>query len=248
MPASNTALSLILIALGFLGVILSFLVPDRKKSLISLVLAGVIILSGLVQFGFQGIKRDDPDWFPGYVLNYILGGGSFTSRLMSRVRSDEGLVYDVHSNMESNYFYPGIFSIALQTKSASAAYAASLCIDEIKKLRDTLATAEELEAAKRSMIESFPSMFRTGQDIAESFSLNEYWGRPFDHYEKHPARIRALSLKDLNNAAKKYLDPSKLTMVIVGDLAAARDGDGEHPQKLSDLGKVEMVTVEELAR
>lgn len=201
-----------------------------------------------IAMGLRAIQRPSADEYPLIVLNHILGGGSFTSRLMGRVRSDEGLVYDVRSDMESNYFYPGLFSITLQTKSASAAYASALCVQELKRLRDTLATTEELDAAKRSLIESFPSLFRTGEDIAASFRLNEYWGRPFDHFERYPARIKALTLEDLNSAAQKYLDPGKLTTVMVGDLAAARAGDGEHPQKLSDLGDLQIVKVEDLIK
>jgi len=201
-----------------------------------------------ITMGLRAIERPNPDEYSLIVLNHILGGGSFSSRLMGRVRSDEGLVYDVHSDMESNYFFPGMFSMTLQTKSASAAYASALCVQELKRLRDTLAFIEELDASKRSLIESFPSLFRTGQDIAASFCLNEYWGRPFDHFEKYPARIKALTLQDLNAAARKYLDPAKLTTVMVGDLAAARNGDGEHPQKLSDLGELQIVKVGDLEK
>jgi zinc protease len=163
---------------------------------------------------------------------------------MERVRSNEGLAYDVRSQLDAGYFFPGTFTLSLQTKSLSAAYAIGLCLEELRKICREPVTADELEKAKSSLIESFPAMFRTGQDIAVNFCWNEYWGRPFDHFDLYRPKIKALTAGDLLQAAQKHLHPDSLMIAVVGNLQDCSKGDGVHPAQLSDFGPVETADIQ----
>ena len=89
---------------------------------------------GRVAMMLPGILRDNPDYFAVGIMNDILGGGGFTSRIMNRVRSDEGLAYDAHSIFQGGIYYPLTFTAGFQSKSRTVAYAASLVLDEMKKI------------------------------------------------------------------------------------------------------------------
>ena len=202
-----------------------------------------------IRMGHPCIQRPDPDYYPLSVFNYILGGGGFMSRLTKRIRSDEGLAYDVRSSVESNYFYTGAFTITLQTKSKSSAYAIKLCLEELRKALDKKpVTQEELEIAQKSLTESLPAMFSSAKDIAENFCLNEFWGRSFDHFDVYREKINALTPDDLQKAALRHLSPDSLMIFAVGDLKTCEKGDGEHAVKLSDIGKIETIDVKSLEK
>ena len=170
-----------------------------------------------VKMGLPFIKRPNDDYYAVSVLNMILGGESFTSRLCARIRSDEGLTYSIHSNAESNYFFPGTFYIEFHTKSESTCRAIALSLEEIQRLKTKGITKEELDHAKKILIDGFPSMFRSPEDIVENYSMNEYFKRPADHYKTYTGKINALTIKDIMNAADKYLVPTAFTYTIVGD-------------------------------
>ncbi len=199
-----------------------------------------------IKMGHPCIKRPSKDYYALSVLNYIFGGGGFTSRLTKKVRSDEGLVYDIRSYVEPNYFFPGTFSISLQTKSKSSAYAIKLCMEELKRIIDNPVTKQELGDAKKSLTESLPGMFRTPKDVAETFCISEYWGRSLDHFDVYSDKIKALTVSDLHRVARKYLHPESLTVVIVGSYESCVSGDGRHSSKLSDFGKIVRIDVSKL--
>ena len=110
---------------------------------------------GRVAMMLPGILRDNPDYFAVVIMNDILGGGGFTSRIMNRVRSDEGLAYDAHSSFQGGVYYPLTFTAGFQSKSRTVAYAASLVLDEMKKMAAAPVTrerAEHLEARVRGSV------------------------------------------------------------------------------------------------
>jgi zinc protease len=170
-----------------------------------------------VRMGLPLFKRPHPDYYPVSVLDLVLGGSSFISRLGTTVRSDEGLTYSIHSQAESNYTYPGTLLISFFTKSETMNKAISISIREAEKLVSKGITDEELESAKRILIDALPSMFRSADDIADTYAWNEYYGRSEDHFAKYPAGIDSLTKNDISRVASEWLDCDSMTFVIVGD-------------------------------
>ncbi|MBN2035474.1 MAG: insulinase family protein [Chitinispirillaceae bacterium] len=170
-----------------------------------------------VQFGLPLFKRPHNDYYPVSVANLILGGGGFTSRLGTVVRSDAGLTYSIHSSAMSNYTYPGTWHVDFFTKNESFSEAVSLALSVIDSLRDSGVSARELANAKAILIDGMPSMFRTPYDIVSTYAWNEYFNRPPDIFAKYADRIKAVTRKDLRRVINKYLDPSSLTFIVVGD-------------------------------
>jgi zinc protease len=173
-----------------------------------------------VQFGLPLFKRPHPDYYPVSVANLILGGGGFTSRLGTAVRSDAGLTYSIHANAESNYTYPADWSIDFFTKNESFPKAMALALAIVDSLRKNGVTALELANAKASLIDEMPSMFRSPFDIASTYAWSEYFKRSPLIFKEYPDSIRAIKREDLQRVFNKYLDPSSFVYTIVGDTSA----------------------------
>src|SRR5207249_9428043 len=114
---------------------------------------------GRVSLGLPTVKRDDPDIYALEVMNEILGGSGFTSRITRTVRSNEGLAYAAGSGMRFGVYYPGVFRAAFQSKSRTVTYALQLVLDEVRKIREGQVTDEELDTIKKNLIETLPSTF-----------------------------------------------------------------------------------------
>lgn len=175
------------------------------------------ITQSYIRMSLPLFKRPDPDYYAVSILNMVLGGSGFTSRLTTKVRSDEGLTYSIHSNAESNYTFPGTWYIDFFTKTESTCRAISLILSEVQKLLAAGVTDEEISHAKSIMIDGFPSMFRSPEDIADNYAMNEYLGRSMNHYKEYPDKIRALNVQDIRDVAKKYLKPESFVYTVVGD-------------------------------
>ena len=115
---------------------------------------------GRVAMMLPGIMRDNPDYFAVMVMNDILGGGGFTSRIMSRVRSDEGLAYDAHSSFPGGVYYPLTFTAGFQSKSRTVAYAASLVLEEMKHMAAEPVSDAELSTSPARLHRPFPAHVR----------------------------------------------------------------------------------------
>jgi zinc protease len=173
-----------------------------------------------VRFGVPLFKRPHADYYAASVANLILGGGGFTSRLGTRVRSDAGLTYSIYSSAESNYTYPGAWYVEFFTKSESFPLAMALALQVVDSLRARGATDEELSDAKAALIDEMPSMFRSPFDIVSTYAWNEYFGRSPQHYKAYPDSIRAITRESIARVTMKYLDPASFTYTVVGDTAA----------------------------
>ena len=142
---------------------------------------------GRVSIGLPALDRYDPDWAAARVMNDILGGGGFTSRLVNRIRSDEGLAYSVNSRIEGGTYYAEPWRLVFQSKVRSVAYATQIALTEIGKMRDSLVTTTELQASRNKFVESLPVQFETANAIAGALAVEELTGR----YEKDPGLLRA---------------------------------------------------------
>ncbi len=173
------------------------------------------IPQSVVVFGGQGVKRDDPDYYAAYVLNYILGGGGFESRLTEEVREKRGLVYSIYS-----YLYPlrqgGIQLGGFGTSNGSVGQAVNLVKTEIRKIRENGVTQEELESAKTYLNGSFPLRLSSNSRIANimvSMQLNDL---PMTYLKERADLISAVTREDIQRVAGRLMDPEKLIITVVG--------------------------------
>jgi zinc protease len=193
---------------------------------------------GRVSIMLPGIKRDNPDYFDVLVMNDILGGGGFTSRIMSSVRSDEGLAYSASSEFPGGVYYPLTFTAGFQSKSRTVAYATSIVLREMKKMTGGLVTDLELNIARRGFIDTFPRTFATKRQVAGVLAQDEFTGRYAkdpDFWKEFRPRIQAVTQEEVQRVAKKYLTPEKSVILIVGQKDEISKTLPEHPVGLKEL-------------
>ncbi len=169
-----------------------------------------------VLVGQPGISRDDPDLFPLYVGNNILGGGGMVSRLFEQVREKRGLSYSVYS-----YFYPlrkpGPFVSGLQTKTDQTDEATNVLIEEIQKFIDNGPTAEELETTKKNLTGNFPLRLDSNADIMKYLAMIAFYGLPLDYLETYNTKIMNVTADQISAAFRRKLVMDKLVKVMVGE-------------------------------
>jgi zinc protease len=170
--------------------------------------------------GQIGVSRDNPDYYALTVMNYILGGGGFTSRLVQEIRNKRGLAYSVASFFDPGK-YPGSFQIVLQTKNSSAREAIALSFQEMERIRKELVSEKELEGAKKYLIGSFPMRLNTQGKLVNFLTQVEYYGLGLDYPGKYPSLIRSITREEVLRVAKKYLHPKNHILVIVANLKEA---------------------------
>ncbi len=196
---------------------------------------------GRVSIGLPTVKRDSPDQYALEVMNEILGGSGFTSRITKTVRSNEGLAYSAGSGLSIGVWYPGRFRAGFQSKSRSVAFATQLVMDEIRKMREAPVTADELETIKNSLVQTFPSNFASKAQAMGIFASDEYTRRDPSYWATYRDRIQAVTAGDVQRVARTWLVPEKMIMLVVGDQKEIDLGDPKHDVKLSALapdGKV----------
>jgi len=183
------------------------------------------IPQGKVVMGCRSITRDDPDAIPLLLLNEILGAGGFTSRLMQKVRSNEGLAYSVRSAIAPKVDYPGEFRAGFESKSQTVALATKIVLDEIATVRDQLVTDDELDTAKKSLIETFPRQFESKPQMLRVFVNDEWTKRPADYWKTFRQKVAAVTREDLRRVAREHLDPATMAILVVGDWDEIAKGD-----------------------
>ncbi len=195
------------------------------------------IPQGKVSIGLRAIRRDDPDFYAYTVMNDILGGGGFSSRIMTRVRSDEGLAYSAGSSFRPGAFYPGVFRAAYESKSPTVALAAKLIFEEFDRMRNQPVTSSELEISKNSFIETFPNTFASKAGTLGVFVSDEWTNRPTEFWETFRDKIRAVTPEQIQAVAQKYLKPSQMTILIVGNWPDIAKGDLQGRANMQQFGK-----------
>jgi zinc protease len=170
--------------------------------------------------GHIGVSRDNPDYYALTVMNYVLGGGGFTSRLVEEIRNKRGLAYSVVSFFDPGK-YPGSFQIVLQTKNSSAREAIALSFQEMERIRKELVSEKELEGAKKYLVGSFPMRLNTQGKLVNFLTQVEYYGLGLDYPEKYPSLIRSITREEVLRVAKKYLHPKNIIVVVVANLKEA---------------------------
>ncbi len=197
-----------------------------------------------IVMGHRGVARSDPDFEAIRVMNYVLGGGGFSSRLMEKIRNQAGLVYSVSSYFSGGEL-PGSFRIILQTKNASVPQAIELARAEVQRMRDGGVTEDELRDAKTYLTGSFPLSLDSNGEIASFIASSWFLGLGLDAAEKHLEQVEAVTLDDVSRVAAARLRPQQLLEVVVADLAKAgeagearRGADRGGPGPVSRLGLI----------
>jgi len=168
-----------------------------------------------ILIGGPGIRRGDPDYFPIFVGNYILGGGGFASRLNEEVRQQRGLAYSVYSA-----FVPllreGPFQIGLQTRGDQAQAALKIVRDTLSAFVTSGPSEQELEEAKNNLIGGFPMRIDSNRKIHEYLATIGFYDLPLNYLDQFVENIRKVTVSDIKAAFARRVQPERLVTVVVG--------------------------------
>jgi zinc protease len=193
--------------------------PVREKTIVQKIEKN--ITQANIAMGHIGISRENPDYYAALIMNYILGGGGFSSRLMDTIRDNKGLAYDVHSGFSARK-EPGAFSVSIQTKNESANEVIEETLKEISRMQKDLVSEGELADAKAYLTGSFPLKMDTYAKIAGMLTSIEIYGLGLDYPQTYPRLINSVTREDLERVAKKYLHPDKMAIVVVANQEKAK--------------------------
>jgi len=189
--------------------------PPQNNTVLSLNYLQKKVPQSTIILGNLAPKKQNPDYYAFEIVNYILGGGGFSSLLTSEIRSNRGLAYSVGSFYRADVDY-GVFGAYCMTKSVSTAQALELMFDIIKRMGETN-LAGQLKQAKESLINSFIFAYTSSsQMVAQTMSL-EYDHLPPDFLTLYPAKIEEVTLDDVKRAARNYLQPEHSIVLVVGN-------------------------------
>jgi zinc protease len=166
-------------------------------------------------FAQPGLDRHHPDFFAAFILNHILGGGGFESRLMTEVREKRGLTYGVYSYI-ADRDAAEVWTGSVASANDRVAEAIAVIRAEWARLRDEGVTAEELENAKTYLTGAYPLRFDGNGTIASIAVGMQMDGLPTDYIVKRNDMVNAVTLDEINRVAREWLDPEALTFVVVG--------------------------------
>lgn len=168
-----------------------------------------------IMFGLPGIMRADPDFMSGYVANYILGGGGFSSRLTDEVRVKRGLTYGISTELAS-FHKASIMVGSVATRSDAVGQTIQVVRQTLTDFVQKGATQKELDDAKTFLTGSFPLAFASNAGIAAQLGTFQRQGLDMGYVSRRNALIEAVSLDDVNRVAKRLFDPKRLTIVVAG--------------------------------
>ncbi|HEC99869.1 MAG TPA: insulinase family protein [Proteobacteria bacterium] len=168
-----------------------------------------------IVLGHRGIPRSHPDYYAVFIMNYILGGGGFRSRLMDNIREEKGLAYSIYSAFVSGQ-YAGYFQAVVETRNATAGVAIDEILKEMERIKTDGISDVELDEAKLYLTGSFPLKMDTNAKIAGLLTDIEFYNLGLDYPVRYPEIIKAVTKDQVADAARKYLYPGNYTLVIVG--------------------------------
>lgn len=174
-----------------------------------------------IVLGHGGLSRAHQDFYAVTVMNYILGAGGFSSRLMDSIRDKQGLAYGIMSHFDARLL-PGSFWVNLQTKTETTNQAITGVLSEIKSIRDAPVSDQELAEAKSFLVGSFPLRLDSTAKLAQVLAQVEFYGLGFEYFSDYPKWIERVTKEDVQRVAKQYLDPKRYALVVVGNLAKAK--------------------------
>jgi zinc protease len=165
--------------------------------------------------GAPGLKRNDPDYFPLFVGNYILGGGGFASRLVEEVRQKRGLAYSSYSFF-APYEQLGPFQIGLQTRKEQAQEALAVVRETLRRYVNDGPTDQELDAAKQNLVGGFPLRIDSNKKIHDYLATIGFYNMPLDYLDQFVPNIDAVTVAQVKDAFTRRVDPDRLVTVVVG--------------------------------
>ena len=160
------------------------------------------------------MKRDDPDYFPLFVGNYVLGGGGFVSRIVEEVRQKRGLAYSSYS-----YFVPmserGQFQVGLQTRREQADEALEVTRATLERFVAEGPTDDELVAAKQNLVGGFPLRIDSNRKIHDYLATIGFYRLPIDYLDQFVDRIESVTVAQIKDAFQRRVDPDRMVTVVV---------------------------------
>jgi zinc protease len=216
-------------------------VQQAAKAGVYMVQPEVIPNQGVIRIGHLGLKTDDPDYPAVDLMNYVLGGGSFSSRITKVVRTDNGLAYSTSSSFSGGgggggprggrgggtgggILYPGMFTASCQTKNSTVVFASQLMLDLIEDMRNGNVSEADLKMAKSARLNAFPSMFSGVGSIIQNFANLEFNNRPMNYYEAYLPKYEKVTVADLKRVAQKWLQPDRMIIMVAGNIDECRAG------------------------
>jgi zinc protease len=168
-----------------------------------------------VLLGQPGHRRNDPDFFPLFLGNYILGGGGFVSRLTTEVREKRGLSYSVYS-----YFSPGLhagaFQVGLTTRPDQAEQALGVARDVVRQFVQQGPTEAELKSAKDFLVNGFALRFDSNRKLLDNVANIAWNGLPLNYLDTWTTQVQAVRAADIRRAFQRVLQPDRMVTVVVG--------------------------------
>jgi zinc protease len=179
-------------------------------------------------FGLPGIMRADPDFIPGYVANYILGGGGFSSRLTDEIRVKRGLTYGISTSL-SSYSKASVMMGQVATRANAIRQTIQVVKDTMANFAQNGPTQTELDDAKTYLTGSFPMAFASNSGTASQLGTFQRQNLDIGYVARRNSLIQAVTLADVRRVAKRLYDPKRLTVVIAGTPSGGPAGQAPRP-------------------
>ena len=196
------------------------------------------IPQGSVRIAIRTLKRDDVDAIASTIMNHILGGSGFTSRITRRVRSDEGLAYSAGSRFNAGVWSDGVWTGRFDTKSSTVAVATQIVFEEIERMKNELVSEEDLNLAKSALSERLPLAFSSTDGMLGVFASDELTEQDAEYWKNYRANIQEVTPEDVKRVANRLLHPSQMAVLIVGDWDEIKGGDINKRATIEDIQSI----------